>query len=301
MVTAGIIFDIQRCSLRDGPGIRTTVFLKGCPLRCVWCHNPEAISPQPELGFRADKCTQCQTCLQVCTHNVHSFSDGKHLLDRSACQTCGDCVASCLQNALQIIGRSMTAEEVLAEVERDRAYYDHSGGGVTLSGGEPMRQFNFSLGLLRLSRERGLHTCLETSGYAPQEQYHQLLPLVDLFLFDIKATDPAKHKALTGVPNARILSNLDFLLGAGSQVILRCPLVPGVNDDPGHLQGIAALAKRYPGLAGVELMAYHDMGRDKAAQVGREPALVGVRTADEEVKQSWLSALAGLGCQAKFG
>lgn len=292
----GIVFDVQRCSLRDGPGIRTTVFLKGCSLNCLWCHNPESISPKPELSFDAEMCVHCLACVAACPHGAQQASESQHVLARDLCRACGACVAECAYGALKMVGELMSVEAVLREVEKDSAYYHRSGGGITLSGGEPMVQFDFALALLRAAKARGIHTCVETNGFAPQARYEQTLPHVDLFLFDYKATDPERHQTLTGVTNEMILANLDFLYRRGASIVLRCPLVPGINDARPHLAGIAALASRYQNLAGIEIMPYHEMGREKGRRVGRKPALPNLKTTSEETKASWLETLRDLGC-----
>jgi glycyl-radical enzyme activating protein len=294
----GLVFDIQRCSLQDGPGIRTTVFLKGCPLRCVWCHNPESYQPGLQISFQAHRCISCLECVQACEHGAHTCgAQGEHILDRDHCVVCGQCIPACPQEALRVIGQDLSVEAVLAQVEADRIFYTRSGGGMTLSGGEPMFQFAFTRSLLQEARRSGIHTCLETCGQAPRERYTELLPLVDLFLFDFKAARAEKHRAFTGVPNALILENLAYLLDAGAALILRCPLIPGVNDDEDHLQHIAAWSNRRPAPLHIELMPYHDMGNEKAMQVGAEPRLVSIRTADESTQAAWLSRLKNLGCQ----
>ncbi len=200
-----------------------------------------------------------------------------------------------------MVGEEKGVEEILEVVERDRAFYERSGGGMTLSGGEPMLQFAFSLALLKGAKERGVQTCVETCGLARREQFAEVLPYVDLFLCDHKATDSAQHRALTGASNEKIVENLAFLQAHGASVILRCPLVPGVNDSAEHLAGIAALAARYPRLRGVEVMPFHALGRDKARTVGREVRLGEVETAGEETIAGWLEALRGLGCEARRG
>ena len=293
----GMIFDIQRFSLHDGPGIRTTVFLKGCLLHCLWCHNPEAVSARPQLGYRADLCDHCLACVGVCPKAAHYAMDGAHVYDRAMCQVCGMCVEACSRQALRIFGQGMTIDEVMAIVERDRAYYVRSGGGLTLSGGEPLAQFGFSRGLLERARQAGIHTCLETCGAAPRRRFAELLPLVDIFLFDYKATDPRFHRDLTGVDNRLILSNLHWLLEQGAQVVLRCPLVPGVNDHPEHLRAIASLSNLDPAPTRIEIMAYHDLGRTKAEQVGILAGSLSVPSADETDKSRWLEALRDNGCR----
>lgn len=294
--TKGLVFDVQRCSLHDGPGIRTTVFLKGCPLRCIWCHNPESQVPRPELSFNAERCVHCMRCVDACPVGAHRNEDGRHVVDRGRCVLCGACVEACLVDALSIIGDERTVREVIDEVERDRPFYDNSGGGMTISGGEPMAQFEYTVALLKAARERDIHTCIETCGFAPRERYEQLLPLVDLFLFDYKATGSDLHEELTGVPNERIVGNLEFLLASGAAVVLRCPMVPGVNDTDEHLEAIAELSAAHPELEGVQLMPYHDLGRSKSERLGHEPQKTWQRAEDEH-KQEWLRRLAGLGCE----
>lgn len=289
----GIVVDIQRFALHDGPGIRTTVFLKGCPLRCIWCHNPESQWAKPQYSFDYNLCRRCLREGHDCPNGVALAGDAithDRLLINPAT------FAACPFDAAQTMGRAMTVEQVMAEVAGDVAYYRRSGGGLTISGGEPMAQFPFTLALARGARQAGIHVCLDTCGQAPQAQYAEILPYVDLFLYDYKATDLAEHKRLTGLGNELILANLEFLIAQGAKVVLRCPLVPGVNDSDGHLAGIAAVAARYPVLQGVEIMAYHDFGSHKALRVGQQPGLTGLSTADEEQKCRWLERLRALGC-----
>jgi glycyl-radical enzyme activating protein len=293
----GLVFDIQRTSLHDGPGIRTTVFFKGCPLECLWCHNPESQSYKLQVSFNWEKCVNCFACVEACEYGAHQVEDGSHKMVHALCMACGTCLPYCMHDALKMIGEERSVAEVMAEVERDIDFYVNSGGGVTLSGGEPMGQFGFARAILQACRERGIHTCIETGGFAPRQKYQQILPLVDLFLFDYKVTEPGSHKSLVGVPNDLILSNLDTLYHKGAAILLRCPLVPGVNDTPDHLAGIAHLAKKYPDLKAIELMAYHDLGRDKGLRVGQEYRLEGIPSASEDTKQAWLEKLVSLGCE----
>jgi len=291
----GVIFDIQRFALHDGPGIRTTVFMKGCPLRCLWCHNPESQSFEIELSFDESKCDDCATCVQACRHGVHALIP-EHVVDYGDCQAIGACVEACPSGSLKLIGREVTVEEILDEVLRDRQYFERSGGGLTVSGGEPLSQFNFTYRLLREAKRHGLHTCLDTSGMTSRERLIVVAEFVDLFLYDYKATDAEVHRRLTGVTNRRILSNLAHLYETGARIVLRCPLVPGINDTREHLAGIAEVSIRYPNLEGVELLPFHNMGRDKYVQIGRENPLKYLPTADDVTKNTWVANLHRLGC-----
>ncbi len=239
LAVRGLVLDVHRASLNDGPGLRTTVFLKGCPLRCAWCHNPESRSTRPQLGFDAARCTACRSCESACRQHVHSFpsptagNDARlHRIDWAACIAAGDCVTDCPSNALRLYGSERTVAEIMAEVRADRTYYEVSGGGLTLSGGEPVAQPAFSLALLRRARAEGIHTCLETCGFAPPGTFDAFRPLVDLFLFDYKATGDARHRELTGVGPDLILGNLRRLHASGASIQLRCPMIPDVNDTP---------------------------------------------------------------------
>lgn len=294
----GLVFDLQRFSLHDGPGIRTTVFLKGCPLHCAWCHNPEAIRRTPQLAYRVERCDHCLACVGACPHEAHSAADGLHIYDRALCRDCGACVEACPRQALRLFGKSRSVEEITAIVVRDRVYYDRSGGGLTLSGGEPLAQFGFSVGLLEAAREAGIGTCVETCGECSRQRLAKILPLVDVFLFDYKASDPQLHRELTGVDNRLILSNLRWLLGQGARVVLRCPLVPGINDQPEHLKNIAALSQLSPAPERIQIMAYHDLGRSKAEQIGSVAGLSTFPSASEAVKSAWLESLQKYGCSS---
>jgi pyruvate formate lyase activating enzyme len=289
----GRIFDLQRFSTHDGPGIRTTVFLKGCPLRCLWCHNPEGISPDLQLSFLPSPCVGCGACRDVCPNEGHRIerNEGRivHVLERSRCRRCGSCAAACVSGALEQVGRDLSVADVLGEVLQDRVFYGLSGGGLTLSGGEPLLQADFTAALLRAAKDQGIACCLETSGYARWPQWEGLVGLVDLFLFDYKETDPQRHVEFTGVSNALILENLRALYARGAKIALRCPIIPGCNDRPDHFAGIAALAREMPALEGIELLPYHPLGTGKSERLGAvRPTLVPRNLPDPALLQEWL-------------
>jgi glycyl-radical enzyme activating protein len=250
----GVVFDIQRAALHDGPGIRTVVFLKGCYLRCEWCHNPESWSPEPQVADEPDSSGEYRT-----------------------------------------FGREMTVEDVMRIVFRDRIFYEVSGGGLTLSGGEPTLQFDFCRALLGAAREQNLHTCLDTSGHNSREAFAELLPLVDLFLFDYKLTVAEEHLRWTGAGNELILDNLDFLYRSGAQIVLRCPILPGLNDNREHFRAIAALNQKYPGLQGIEILPYHDTGVYKFGLLGMDLPMLRTAVPSAEAQLKYRQILAGLG------
>ncbi len=267
----GTVFNIQHFSLNDGPGIRTVVFLKGCPLSCGWCHNPEGKAPGPQLLFDPKACVGCGKCAAVCPLQAHRLQEGEHRLDRTRCTVCGACAAACPSGALEVLGRSCTVEEVMAEIAKDDLFFGEE-GGVTFSGGEPFSQPDFLLCLLKSCREKGYPVCIETSGFARVEDLEASVPYVDRFLFDIKETDSRRHRQWVGADNHRILANLSRLDRLQATVILRCPIIPGVNDRREHFEAVAALADRYDAVRGVELMPYHPLGLAKAAQAGGQQA-----------------------------
>jgi pyruvate formate lyase activating enzyme len=252
----GLIFDIQRYSLDDGPGIRTTVFLKGCPLRCAWCQNPESISPEPEIGFRGERCMDCRLCLEACPKGAIVF-EGERRIDKNRCDACGDCTGVCPTRALFAVGRRYGVKELLEEVQRDAAFYKESGGGVTLSGGEPMLQFEFTLEFLKACKEAGLDTAIETNGLATREDFLALLPYLDHIFFDLKIIDPAEHRRLAGVDNAQILDNARFLIEADAPVCFRLPAVPQMTANAENVRAIADFLSKL-GMKEIELCPYHD-------------------------------------------
>ncbi len=292
----GMIFDIRRYSIHDGPGIRTTLFFKGCPLVCSWCHNPESQAYQPELMLHPNRCIGCGACAAVCTSQAIQHLDGTWITDRSRCDVCGRCIQECYAEARQIVGRSYALDEVMSVIERDRAFYDQSGGGVTFSGGEPMAQVDFLLELLKACRARGLHTALDTCGYAPWGQFKQVLPLVDLVLYDLKLMEDERHLRYTGVSNHLILSNLLKICKSGVPLRLRLPLIPGINDDPAHLKAAAQFAADLPGRPPLHLLPHHNSAGAKYTHLGMSYSLTGISSPSEEEVQSAVDIFSRAGC-----
>jgi pyruvate formate lyase activating enzyme len=278
MHIADVVFNIQRFSLHDGPGIRTTVFLKGCSMRCFWCHNPEGQHPEPELRYYAERCIACGQCVISCPYHAHELYERAHVFHRDRCALSGDCVDTCFSNALQMEGRSMTVDQVMAEILADKPFYDSSGGGVTLSGGEPALSKDFAVEILMQCRNNRLHTAVETCGEIPWPSLEALLPFTNLVMMDLKHLDDGKHRLATGQSNERILSNAARLAATGIPIIFRTPVVPTVNDSEEEITRIASFVRglivqrtehgqrnadiRY------ELLAFHKLAAGKYPTLG---------------------------------
>lgn len=272
--SSGFVFDIQRFSVHDGPGIRTLVFFKGCPLACTWCSNPESQRSTPELLFDTSKCLACGGCVETCPHGASRASGAGAQYDRERCAACGACADVCPAEARTVAGRRVTAEEVVAEVLRDAPFFANSGGGVTLGGGEPLAQADFAREILTQCRARGIHTAIETCGYVAWHAFEAILPLTDLFFYDLKHLDAEAHSAQTGGDVARILSNLARLASAGRSVTVRVPVVPGFNDTPENIGAIAEHVVRL-GIRDLHLLPYHRLGESKYRLLGRACAFSG--------------------------
>ena len=262
----GIVVTIQRYSLGDGPGIRTTVFLKGCPLKCLWCSNPETQDPQPEVGHRESLCRHCGKCLAVCPESALFIRDGQIRMDRSKCSRCGACVKGCVYEAMIWYGEEMSVDEVVRAVRQDEMFYG-TRGGVTLSGGEVLMQAEFAAAILEKCQEAGIHTAIETSGCG--SKLGLLLPWLDMVMFDLKTASPALHKELTGVDNGIIAQNLRMAAQSGVELLVRYPMIPGYNDGEAERRGIAELMKSC-GLSRIEIMPYHSFGVTKYNALGRD-------------------------------
>ncbi len=267
----GKIFNIQRFSTSDGPGIRTTVFFKGCPLSCVWCHNPESHTVQNELFFDARKCISCGICGKLCQNNCHLFDADCHVFSRENCKSCGECAFSCPSKALELCGEEKTVEEIMKTVLRDLPFYEQSGGGLTLSGGEPLMQYDFAAELLKAAKEKGISTAVETSGYC-KKSLAEIAQYTDLWLYDIKLSDDEKHKKYTGVSNKKILENLRLLDESGANIILRCPIIPDINLEKEHFEKISELANSLKNVSAIHLEPYHPLGISKAQLLGKNAA-----------------------------
>jgi pyruvate formate lyase activating enzyme len=264
----GTIFNIQRFSIHDGPGIRTTVFLKGCNLRCHWCHNPESQRMAPEVEFFPEKCIACGACADTCPQGAQRLESNQRTYLRDLCRVCLSCVQECFSGALLVSGEKRTVSQVLAEIAKDAAYYQSSGGGVTFSGGEPLLQSDFLQAALAACQQQGYHTAVDTAGCVPWERFEALLPYTGLFLYDIKAINDAVHRRFTGVGNQLILENLRRLAVTGKEIWVRVPLVAGVNDTPDEIAAIARLLASLGGISRLEILPYHLLGAEKYTALG---------------------------------
>ena len=300
-LTRGLIFDIKRFSIHDGPGIRTTVFLKGCPLDCWWCHNPESQAPGPEIMVMDNRCIRCGACLEVCEQGAISQDGDLLTTDSQKCTLCGACVEACYAEAREMVGREMTVAPVVAEIERDVPNDDESGGGVPLSGGEPLMQPGFLLAVLRACKEREIHTALDTCGYVTWEALDRIRAQVDLFLYDLKLMDEKKHRQFTGVSNEAILQNLQSLSQRGHDIVVRVPVIPGINDDDENIGRIGAFAAGLPSLNRVDLLPYHPSAVDKYERLDKVYGLRDVRPPSEEKLARIGHILRGFGLQVKVG
>lgn len=297
----GLVFDIKKYAIHDGPGIRTTVFFKGCPLQCQWCHNPESWKGLAEHGLRRSRCIGCGQCVEVCTNEAISLVENLPVTDMEKCVLCGRCVDTCVNGAREIIGRRMRVSEVMAEVERDIIFYDQSGGGVTFSGGEPLMQPDFLFALLNQCEERQIHTAVDTSCYAEPEIVERIGEKTDLFLCDIKHMDSETHERFTGVTNNLILDNIRRLSEAGKEIVIRVPVIPGFNDEKANIEATGEFAASLQSVSRIDILPFNRGGKEKSARfaVGYEP--MQVEPPDEEEMSSIAKILSGYGFEVKIG
>ena len=279
MTNQVLVSDIQKFAVNDGPGIRSIVFLKGCPMHCQWCHNPETMNSQPEIYWKNRLCVQCGACLEVCPNEainppippeqIQINEIAYHKIIREKCDRCMACVDACRYDALSIVGKSMSVDEILDEVEKDRPFYDNSGGGMTLSGGEPSFHADFSISLLQNAKLRGLHTCLDTNGFCEWDTFSQVIEYADIVLFDLKHIDPVIHKKKTGVDNKKILKNLSLFSETGKEIWVRIPVIPGFNDTIDfHIRASQFLSQLPGQISRVDLLPFHNWCQDKYGWLG---------------------------------
>jgi pyruvate formate lyase activating enzyme len=300
MPCVGTIFNIQRYSIHDGPGIRTTIFLKGYPLRCYWCANPESQSPEPQLMTRDVKCIQCGNCVKACPEGALTLKpDAGRIIDWGRCTQCLECVSACPFGAISVNGWRTDVQCVLEEAKRDLVFYQTSGGGVTVSGGEPLFQSDFTKSLLASFQSHGLHTALDTTGYAPQEVFLDVLKHTNLLLIDVKHLDPKKHKISTGGDNSIILENMRAA-AAKTTIWVRVPLIQGFNDSIEHIEAIAELSLEI-GAERISLLPYHEGGMAKTSQIGKKYRMPGAKAPDENTLKELLEAISRTGVPASLG
>lgn len=290
----GMVFNIQRFCIHDGPGIRTTIFLKGCNLHCFWCHNPESLDPQPELQYFPDKCIACLKCVEVCPSKAHEVKNGKKIFDRSKCRLCFKCTELCYAEALVKCGRETGIDETVAECLKDKEFYEQSKGGVTASGGEPLLQVDFLTEVFKKLKKEKIHTAIETAGNVDFRVFEEILPFLDLIIMDVKAFDREIHKKGTGVENVRILENLKELTQKNVPFIIRIPIIRGVNDDLEDLKKIADMLKEMKNIQYVELLKFHTYAGGKYLSLGKEYKCDSIKEISpqdaEKIKQTLLKS-----------
>lgn len=285
-MTTGTVLNIQRFCTDDGPGIRTTVFLKGCPLHCIWCHNPESQFRRPEIMYNAEKCLACGRCGSVCPQKCHCF-DGKHTFEPDTCIDCGACTVACPTKAIERYGKELSSGEVLHEIEKDKIFYKTSGGGVTVSGGEPLFQADFTSDILKSCQKNGIHTAIETSGFSDESTLLSVIKYCDLILFDIKETDTERHKRYTGVPLKPILTNLNIINESKIPFVIRAPIIPTINDRESHFRALRSIRDSMEACQQIQIMPYHRIGSYKYKLLNRDYICNDISEPTKEMIEAW--------------
>jgi pyruvate formate lyase activating enzyme len=301
MMTEGVIFDIKKYAVHDGPGIRTTVFFKGCPLACRWCHNPEGISVALHRIYRQERCVSCDECIQVCPQNVMSRTVEGIVRDPARCNLCQSCAEHCPSGAVEFVGRKVTVNEVIRQIEKDTVFYDQSGGGVTLSGGEPLMQPDFLMELLEACGDLDLHRTVDTTGYAQAELLLQVARKTDLFLYDLKIMDAAKHRNFTGVSNQLILDNLKLLSENKARIQVRIPIIPGINNDADNIHRTADFVTALAGVEHISILPFHNAARGKYGRLGMKCISSDIQSPSDEHLHQIAGWLRQFGLPVKIG
>lgn len=300
MSVYGLLLDTKRFAVHDGPGIRTAFFTKGCPLKCIWCHNPESVSGRAQTGFYPDLCSACGSCVELCPAGSRNIAEQKLIFDRSSCQSCGKCEEACPAGASKLYGKKVSVDEALATALEDRDFYEQSGGGITVSGGEPLIQKEFTLTLFKKAKEHGLHTALDSCAFVPRSAVEEALAVTDMFLIDFKHADPEMHKRLTGQSNGIIKSNLEFLSGSNARIEIRIPFVPGCNDSDENMEQTGEFLGRL-NIECVKLLPYHSLARNKYRALQMEDTMPESDSPTDEQLRRGVEILKHYGLNARSG
>lgn len=297
----GVVFDIKRYAIHDGPGIRTTVFFKGCPLRCKWCHNPESLSSEPEHGIQQKRCIACCRCVEECPNEAIEWVDGKGVTETAKCVLCGRCVEVCGAGAREILGYYTSADKIMQVIDKDIVFYDQSSGGVTFSGGEPLMQPDFLVELLSKCKKKEIHTTVDTSCYAKHDILESVSKNTDLFLCDLKHMDSEKHKMFTGIGNDEIIENIRWLVSAGKEIIIRIPLIPSFNDDAPSIEALSCFVQTLESIDRVDILPYNKGGIEKARRLLSNYDLMEFEAQCDETVSEKMRILEKLGFEVRKG